>query len=817
MPAAVAQARGPDWLGLQVTAPYKRLVAGLCDHVEADAAAIGAVNSVARTAAGELVGFNTDAPGFRAGVELAMGRALGGRRVVVAGAGGAAHAVVFTCLSAGAEWVTIGNRTVATAAALAERFGGTGTRSWPRWPWTIRPSPTRCDRPTWPSTPRRSGCFKRAPRSTSRRCGQARPSSTWSTCQPETPLLRAARARGLRAANGSEMSIQQAAIAFERWTIQRHGGRDAGGGRAAPRRRRGGGLTRMRFATVIDDGGAIAAVLVDDRRVLPLAGAGPSLDSMRGLAASRRLRRVRDWARQQPPRLYRSLSDDIQIGPAVPDPGAVYAIGLNYAPPDDPAAGPVRPLVYAKLPTSVIGHGAVVSWDRSLTANVDPEVELGVVIGETAAAVPQPEIALQHVFGYTCIDDLVARPMARRRPVAAGQVVRRLLPRGALGRHARRAGGADTSLGCASTTADPGRHHGPHAPLDRRGDRLPQPPHRAAAGGPDRDRHTRQARRAAAAGAPPPARRRGHVPDRGDRGAHDDHRLDRDASRRQGSDEATHRSPRRDDDAGGRGVPGARPDGHRAGRVHRQQPRPAAHRRPRGPGSRPPHRAAGGGPSLRRPSTTAFLVPTSASPASSTSASRPSWRSIEEHPPSLATAGFRRIVFLNGHYDNTYAIAYACANAADRLPKGVRAFPVNYWDGLSGEESSPSSAPRPASTPTRRRRRPSSRSPALRRYGPAPTMRCRRFPPVTNSGAVHTAFFFSSPGSVHRATHSGTWGDARGATAEFGERYLSAVGGGRPSVGLRHRADVRRDARPLTGVGGGPSGLASPRKKVQRP
>lgn len=35
---------------------------------------------------------------------------------------------------------------------------------------------------------------------------------------PETPLLRAARARGLRAANGSEMLIQQAVIAFERWT-----------------------------------------------------------------------------------------------------------------------------------------------------------------------------------------------------------------------------------------------------------------------------------------------------------------------------------------------------------------------------------------------------------------------------------------------------------------------------------------------------------------------------------------------------------------------------------------------------------------------
>ncbi|HYX11850.1 MAG TPA: hypothetical protein VE817_07715, partial [Candidatus Acidoferrum sp.] len=40
---------------------------------------------------------------------------------------------------------------------------------------------------------------------------------------------------------------------------------------------------------------------------------------------------------------------------------------------------------------------------------------------------------------------------------------------------------------------------------------------------------------------------------------------------------------------------------------------------------------------------------------------------------------------------------------------------------------------------------------------------------------VHTAFFFSAPGSVHRATHSGTWGDAREATAEFGQRYLEVV------------------------------------------
>ena len=99
--AAVTAARGPDFLGLGVTAPYKKVVAGLCDEVEADAATIGAVNNVVRKDDGRLVGINTDAPGFRAGVELAMGRPLAGANVVVAGAGGAAHAVVYACLAAG--------------------------------------------------------------------------------------------------------------------------------------------------------------------------------------------------------------------------------------------------------------------------------------------------------------------------------------------------------------------------------------------------------------------------------------------------------------------------------------------------------------------------------------------------------------------------------------------------------------------------------------------------------------------------------------------------------------------------------------------
>jgi creatinine amidohydrolase/Fe(II)-dependent formamide hydrolase-like protein len=52
------------------------------------------------------------------------------------------------------------------------------------------------------------------------------------------------------------------------------------------------------------------------------------------------------------------------------------------------------------------------------------------------------------------------------------------------------------------------------------------------------------------------------------------------------------------------------------------------------------------------------------------------------------------------------------------------------------------------------------------------------FPPFPKytipPGPVHTAFFFTAPGSVYWATKSGTWGDARKSSAEAGERYLEA-------------------------------------------
>ncbi len=165
----------------------------------------------------------------------------------------------------------------------------------------------------------------------------------------------------------------------------------------------------MRLATIVVDGRRSVG-LVRDGRVVPLATGDPVLDtSVRSIAASGRdgLRHIQAWLHAQPDEAFRSLAE-VELGPAVPDPGAIYTVGENYATPGEPARAPARPLIFGKAATSVAGHGAVLTWDRSLAPTVDAECELGVVIGAAATAVA-PEDAMEHVFGYTCVNDISSR------------------------------------------------------------------------------------------------------------------------------------------------------------------------------------------------------------------------------------------------------------------------------------------------------------------------------------------------------------------------------------------------------------------------
>lgn len=91
-------------------------------------------------------------------------------------------------------------------------------------------------------------------------------------------------------------------------------------------------------------------------------------------------------------------------------PGKVVAIGLNYRDHvrETGMELPERPLVFAKFPSSVIGPGAPIEIDPALTARVDWEVELAVVIGRRTRHIGRDD-ALDAVYGYTTGNDVSAR------------------------------------------------------------------------------------------------------------------------------------------------------------------------------------------------------------------------------------------------------------------------------------------------------------------------------------------------------------------------------------------------------------------------
>jgi shikimate dehydrogenase len=115
----VSGLRAPAVLGANVTIPHKEAIIPLLDKLDPLAGQIGAVNTV-HNVRGVLHGYNTDAEGFLRGLREDAGMDPAGKRAVVAGAGGAARAVVVALLRAGAASVTIINRSFPRASRLVE-------------------------------------------------------------------------------------------------------------------------------------------------------------------------------------------------------------------------------------------------------------------------------------------------------------------------------------------------------------------------------------------------------------------------------------------------------------------------------------------------------------------------------------------------------------------------------------------------------------------------------------------------------------------------------------------------------------------------
>jgi 2-keto-4-pentenoate hydratase/2-oxohepta-3-ene-1,7-dioic acid hydratase in catechol pathway len=156
----------------------------------------------------------------------------------------------------------------------------------------------------------------------------------------------------------------------------------------------------MRYRTLqLPDGPHVA---VDSR--LAVGGAGRTLSDLLALPAGERDAALAPGDEGWDPH------SAVELAPLRPP--AIVCIGLNYADHvrESGMETPARPLVFAKLPQSVIGPGDAIVLDAEVTRQADWEVELAVVIGSTARNVAA-ERALEHVFGYTVANDVSARDL----------------------------------------------------------------------------------------------------------------------------------------------------------------------------------------------------------------------------------------------------------------------------------------------------------------------------------------------------------------------------------------------------------------------
>jgi shikimate dehydrogenase len=215
----VAAARA-CYSGLNITHPCKQAVLAHLDELSADAAALGAVNTVVLDG-GRAIGHNTDWSGFARAVEAGLPGASF-ESVVLIGAGGAGAAVGHALLKLGAGRVRIFDldvtRAQRLASALGERFGAARASAGERG---------RHDRGLAASLETADGLVHATPTGMAAHPGLPLPAhllhpGLWVAdivYRPlETALIAAARAAGCRVLDGGRMAVFQAAEAFRLFT-----------------------------------------------------------------------------------------------------------------------------------------------------------------------------------------------------------------------------------------------------------------------------------------------------------------------------------------------------------------------------------------------------------------------------------------------------------------------------------------------------------------------------------------------------------------------------------------------------------------------
>jgi shikimate dehydrogenase len=207
--------RKRDFIGWNLTLPHKMAALGLLDNLDPVAQKLQSVNTVVNQS-GRLFGFNTDAAGFVAAINGAFDCNASALRIAVFGAGGGAGQAIARHLSeVGAPLLILVNRTAAKIERLAEEISARPTNSgrieirdhlaevFGEVDLIVNASSLGLD-------------------------GELIPEG-WRALEPrhmvfdmvyglgETPLVRFAREKGARAADGLLMLFHQGVLSFEIW------------------------------------------------------------------------------------------------------------------------------------------------------------------------------------------------------------------------------------------------------------------------------------------------------------------------------------------------------------------------------------------------------------------------------------------------------------------------------------------------------------------------------------------------------------------------------------------------------------------------
>lgn len=215
---AIAELRGDEFLGANVTIPHKERVVPMVDRLTEEASFTGAVNTLTREGR-RLIGHNTDVAGFKVALDKLVGRQKMPRQAVVLGAGGGGRAVVYGLIREGFQRIIVFNRHLHRAEGLVKHFGRTAAHM------ELRAMP-------WHESIIESEIAKTKVLINATSIGLTSDTSPIAAealhedlvvldlIYNRTRLLRDAQAAGATVADGELMLLHQGAAAFTLWTGQ---------------------------------------------------------------------------------------------------------------------------------------------------------------------------------------------------------------------------------------------------------------------------------------------------------------------------------------------------------------------------------------------------------------------------------------------------------------------------------------------------------------------------------------------------------------------------------------------------------------------